>query len=286
MAELKVNLIGPGRVGQTMLGLLRDVPECSVQDVLGSRPESAKQAVKAVGAGRAAETYADLRPADLWVLTVPDSQISAVAGEVAKVFKDRDARAPTAFHCSGYFAADQMAPLVDLGWHLASVHPVLTFTDAASAIRQFNGTYCGVEGDRPALDLIEPLLEKLGAHPFEIKSENKSLYHAAAVISNNFTVVLQAIAREAWSAAGVPDEIAQDLNATLLRATYENVTAHGPAEALTGPAARGDEAVVTAQGKDVARWHPAAGVLYEQLSTLARNVKTRGTTRSNHGSDT
>lgn len=192
MSNVRVNLVGAGRVGQTLLGLLRSLPGYSIQDVLSSRLISAQNAVQNVKAGRAVEKYTRLKPADLWILTVPDSQISTTAAEIAKVFKDRDieGQSPVAFHCSGFFAADQMAPLRDLGWRLASVHPVLTFTDAATAIKQFEGTLCGIEGDKIALAFIEQLLKELGAVPFQIESENKSLYHAAAVISNNFTVVL------------------------------------------------------------------------------------------------
>lgn len=275
MTEISVNLIGAGRVGQTLLGLLKSLPGYSIQDVLSRRQISAQGAVEFAGAGRAVETYAELRSADLWILAVPDSQISEAANEIAMVLKDHEVgdMPPVAFHCSGFFPADQMAPLGRLGWRLASVHPVLTFSDPATAILQFHGIFCGIEGDDAALVFVEPLLREMGAIPFHIKAENKSLYHAAAVISNNFTVVLQALAREAWTASGVPDEIAKQLNNTLLKATYENVEAHGPVGALTGPAARGDDDVVRQQGRDVARWNPAAGALYKELSLLAKKMK-------------
>ncbi|WP_300513700.1 Rossmann-like and DUF2520 domain-containing protein [Aliiroseovarius sp.] len=275
MPTISVNLIGAGRVGKTLLGLLRSLPACKIQDVLSSRYVSAQAAVGFVGDGRAVEHPSDLRPADLWILAVPDTQILAVASEISDVFKQRkhEGSAPIAFHCSGFFAAEQMAPLRGLGWQLASVHPVLSFADPAEAMRQFNGTFCGIEGDRTALDAIEPMLIGIGGVPFEIRSESKSLYHAAAVISNNFTVVLQALARDAWAAAGVPEDIAKQLNSKLLRATCENVTARGPREALTGPAARGDELVVKQQGLDVARWHPSAGIIYREMSALARKMK-------------
>lgn len=281
MTKIRVNLVGAGRVGQTLLGLLRLLPEYSVQDVLSRRLTSAQDAIQFAGTGRAVERYTELRSADLWILAVPDSQISITATEIADVFKGRDVGdpPPVAFHCSGFFAADQMTPLNRLGWRLASVHPVLTFTDPATASQQFVGTFCGIEGEEPALVSIEQLLRRLGAIPFHIKSENKSLYHAAAVISNNFTVVLQAIAREVWAAAGVPDDIAKQLNTTLLKATYENVAAFGPLGALTGPAFRGDDAVVRQQAEDVTRWDPAAGTLYKELSSLATNMKVQGKIR-------
>ncbi len=281
MPEIKVNLIGAGRVGQTLLRLLYDLPECTVQNILSTRHASSEAAAQFVGAGRAIEAYADLQPADLWLFTVPDTQIATAAANVAHVFKARKGQelAPIAFHCSGFFAAEEMAPLRKLGWQLASVHPVLTFSDPKTAVRQFPGTFCGIEGDAPALERLKPLLIKMGAQPFPVKSESKSLYHAAAVISNNFTVVLQAIAREAWREAGVPDDVILELNKSLLQATEENVSTLGPQKALTGPAARGDVHVVKQQGEDVAQWHPTAGVLYKDLSRLARALKLKGLTQ-------
>lgn len=283
MTNIRVNLIGAGRVGRTLLGLLRPLPGYSIQDVLSGRYASAQEAVKAVDAGRAVETYSELRTADLWVLAVPDSQISKAATEISDHFTGHadGVLPPVAFHCSGFYAADQLAALGDIGWQLASVHPVLTFSDPETAIRQFAGTYCGVEGDTSALDMIQKMISAMGAHAFPIHSDSKSIYHAAAVISNNFTVVLQGIARDAWREAGVPDDIAKNLNETLLRATCENVTAFGPWAALTGPAARGDEVVVRQQGKDVSQWDSAVGNIYKELSLLARKMKADERARGN-----
>ncbi|MCV0425533.1 MAG: DUF2520 domain-containing protein [Roseibium sp.] len=286
MSQMMVNLIGAGRVGQTFLRLLSDVPDCTIQDILSHTYSSAENAVRFAGAGRAVHDYTQLRPADLWILAVPDTQIAVVAEQLAGALSKHESNQSIVIHCSGFFAAEQMSALRQLGWKLASVHPVLTFATPELAVRQFKGVFCGIEGDAAALETLNPLLEKIGAKPFPVESESKSLYHAAAVISNNFTVVLQAIAREAWAEAGVPGYVAEQLNNSMLRATYENVSSEGPQTALTGPAARGDEYVVTKQGEDVARWHPAAGKIYQEMSQLAHRLKSRGTTLDPEFTDT
>ncbi|WP_171124994.1 MULTISPECIES: Rossmann-like and DUF2520 domain-containing protein [unclassified Ruegeria] len=279
MHSSTVNIIGAGRVGQTIARLLQGKDGYILQDVLNARMQSAQDFVELIGQGRAVDNFAELRPADVWMLTVPDTQIHRVAEQIAEAYS----ASPTpsvALHCSGFFPADQMAPLRSLNWRLASVHPVLSFADPLTAARQFNGVLCGVEGDPEATEVATTMFEALGAKCFPIKSEGKSLYHAAAVISNNFTVVLQAIAREAWDAAGVPDDVAQQLNETLLRGTCDNVCAQGPKAALTGPAARGDNFVVETQGRDVGDWHPVAGRIYSDLSALAKSLSEGGKTRS------
>ena len=219
-----------------------------------------------------------MSPADLWILTVPDTAIATVAGDLAAVAPRRAVAltAPVALHCSGFHPAEAMAPLRGPGWQLASAHPVLSFADPATAMGQFPGTFCGLEGDAAALAAVEPLMQSIGARTFPIRSEAKSLYHAAAVISNNFTVVLQAVAQGAWDRAGVPEDVARALNAHLLRATVETLSAQEPAAALTGPAARGDMDVVARQGGDVADWNALAGRVYRDLSRLAVRLKAEG----------
>lgn len=279
MSEITVNLVGAGRVGQTLLRLVTNCSGYRVQDVVSGRAETAEAAVAFAGAGQAVRDLVSMRPADIWIIAVPDTQILPVSQKLAEVAARLPGETPVAFHCSGFYAAEALASLREFGWPTASVHPVLTFADPETAVGQFEGTWCGAEGDSEALIVIEPLLTRLGARVFPIRSEAKSLYHAAAVISNNFTVVLQALAREAWAEAGVPDDVARSLNSALLRATYENVAAYGPQTALTGPAARGDTEVVVQQGHDVSDWHPEAGKVYRIFSDMASSLKTNGTTK-------
>lgn len=262
-----VNIIGAGRVGRTFLRLLGS----DAHDIASATRESAEMAVRETGHGRATD-LGTMRPADIWLLTVPDTQIASAAQTLAET----DIQASIAIHCSGFHTADIMAPLKTKGWHLASAHPNLSFADPKAAGSRFAGTPCGIEGDDHAVEAIEALLAELGAVPFRISSEKKALYHAAAVFSNNFATVLQAIAREAWADAQVPDDIAVRLNASLLTATTENVVALGAAAALTGPAARGDLEVVEAQARCVADWNAEAGHLYRDLSALAERLKRSG----------
>lgn len=272
--RLTVNLIGAGRVGRTLLRLFADHPGVTLGHVASGRFESAAEAVREAGAGEAVALQ-EMAPADLWVLTVPDSAIGVVAAELAAL----DLPAAMAVHCSGYHAASVMEPLGARGWRLASAHPMMSFADPEVSAARFSGKYVGLEGDAEATGALERLFAGMGARCFAITSEGKALYHAAAVFTNNFTTVLQAVALEAWEKAGVPEGAARELNATLLASTVENLVRMGPAEALTGPAARGDRDVVEAQGAKVAEWHPEAGRLYDILSAMAARLKAEGRTQ-------
>ena len=268
------NVIGCGRVGQTLAALLHQRGPVQVQDLYSRSFSSAEQAAQVVGAGQPVANLADMRAADVWLLSVPDAQVAAAAQALADAQGAKLAGA-LVFHNSGFLSAAELQPLQALGCHVASAHPVLNFASPDTGVRQFAGTPCGLEGDAPALAWLHTALSAIGGRCFEIASADKPLYHAAAVFSSNFTVVLQGIAQDAWQSAGVPPELMRPLTEALLKSTVDNVLAMGPAQALTGPAARGDTAVVQAQGQIVQSWNAPAGEAYALLSQLAAELKQR-----------
>ena len=268
-----LNLIGAGRVGQTLAHLWTRHGVLRVQDVLTRSPDSARTALDFiapdVSMARAVAQIADMRPADIWLLAVPDAQIAACAQELAAHARQRGDSPALAFHCSGAQSAELLAPLRELGWSVASAHPVLSFASAQSAVAQFAGTPCALEGDAFACDALRPLFTAIGAACFDLRSQDKVLYHAAAVLATNFAPVLQALAEDAWRATGMPDALVLRLRERLLRNLVDNIAALGPQKALTGPAARGDFAAIARQADVVADWDPQAAAAYRALSALA-----------------
>ena len=219
-----------------------------------------------------------MRAADAWLISVPDGQITEVAAQLAAA-QGRVMQGAVAWHNSGFLSAEALAPLHAVGAAIASVHPVLSFATPASAVAQFARTLCGLEGQPRALAVLRPWVVAMGGQGFEIESSKKPLYHAAAVFCSNFTVVLQGLAQEAWCESGVPAELLAPLTQTLLQSSVSNVCRMGPAEALTGPAARGDTAVVQRQAEVVQAWHPKAGEVYHLLSDMAAKLKRSGRTQ-------
>lgn len=276
--NIKLNVIGCGRVGQTLAALLHQHGQVQVQDLHSRSFSSAEQAAQFVGAGKPVAALHPMRPADVWLLSVPDAQVGAVAQALAEAQGAKLAGA-IVFHNSGFLSAAVLQPLQALGCHAASAHPVLNFASPDTGVRQFAGTPCGLEGDAVALAWLHTTLTAVGGRCFEIASADKPMYHAAAVFSSNFTVVLQGIAQDAWRSAGVPPEMMRPLTEALLKSTVDNLLAMGPAQALTGPAARGDTALVLAQGEVVARWNAPAGHVYKTLSELAALLKKQGKTQ-------
>jgi len=269
-----LNLVGCGRVGKTLGRLWHTQQVLQVQDVLTTSPASAQAAVDFIGAGQAVTALAQMRPADIWLLAVPDRQIAASASDMAGLLHDRPAA--LAFHASGALASAELQPLSALGWQTASAHCILSFASPATAVQQLAGTPCGLEGQAAATAVLQQVFSAIGAQCFALPAGKKVLYHAAAVFGTNFLPVLQALAEELWLDSGVPAELLPQLRSTLLRHAVDNLLAMGPAGALTGPAARGDVALVQRQGQAVAQWDAEAGAAYAHLSALAMRLARQG----------
>jgi predicted short-subunit dehydrogenase-like oxidoreductase (DUF2520 family) len=298
MPTPRLNLIGCGRVGQTLALLWHAAGLVEIVGLHSRSRSSAEAAQQLVGAGRVFDSMADLPPAELWLITSPDTAIASVAQQLAAHLPAQSKTAqpsstqqgpqpvqalphstatPIALHCSGFTASDALAPLQALGWAVASAHPVRSFADPASAAERFKGTPVALEGDARACELARRLFGTSGGQCFAIAREAKPLYHAASVFANNFTTVLQGIAQDLWQHCGISPEMTRQLDIALLQSTLDNLKTRSPAEALTGPAARGDTAVVQAQGQAVAQWDAKAGEAYALLSELAQRLKAKQT---------
>ena len=260
-----LNLIGAGRVGQTLAHWAIKSHAMHVQDVLTTSLASAQAACTFIGEGNAVSHMQSMRAADVWLIATPDAHISAVAQALADCIGDT----PTlVFHCSGALGSSALEPLKTNGALLASAHPILSFTSPALASVQWPGTPCALEGEDAAVAVLQPLLTQLGAQCFAIQSEDKLLYHAGAVFASNFLPVLQSVAEAAWKKAGVPEDIVLRLRASLLTHAVNNILALGPQAALTGPAARGDRPAIARQSIAVSQWDAQAGEAYSALSAL------------------
>ena len=77
------------------------------------------------------------------------------------------------------------------------------------------------------------------------------------------------------STAACRHHLVQHLRASLLQNAVNNIVKLGPQGALTGPASRGDTALLAAQGQALQDWNASAGQAYQALSALARQLAQR-----------
>ncbi|TAH13497.1 MAG: DUF2520 domain-containing protein [Curvibacter sp.] len=270
-----ISLLGAGRVGRTLATLWRQHGVFQIQDVQTSRMASAQDACNAIGAGTAVARPETMRPADVWMIAVPDIHIAEVAAKLAQA-RPESPTPPIVFHCSGALNASALQPLASLGWRTASAHCILSFANVEAAVQQFAGTACALEGDMMACNALDLAFGAIGAQCFRVAGEDKILYHAGAVFATNFLPVIQSVAEAAWARSGVPEGLLPQLRANLLRNAVDNITLLGPAGALTGPAARGDTAAIARQAAVVEAWDSLSGDAYRSLSALALRLARGG----------
>jgi predicted short-subunit dehydrogenase-like oxidoreductase (DUF2520 family) len=188
----------------------------------------------------------------LLLITTPDDVIGQVAetlsqnpgplaaGGKGKLLANRSRR--VVLHASGAMSAAVLQPLKNMGFSVGSMHPLVSINQPATDPEIFRGAFFCLEGDRSAVSLAGRIAADLGAQKFSLRADDKPLYHAAAVMSSGHVVSLFDIATEMLVKCGLTKQRARAVLLPLLKSTLTSLISHAPAQALTGPFARGDGA--------------------------------------------
>lgn len=263
------NLIGPGRLGQTLTRLWHDAGLITVSGLLGREPAHTRSAREFIGAGRVLN-WAALAPAQLTLLATPDDAFEPLARTLAASGLIR--RGDVVFHCSGALPSAVLAPLRTEGAMIASVHPLKSFAVPELAITNFAGTCCATEGDAAALAMLAPLFDAIGGQRFAIDPTRKLLYHAGAVLACNHLVALMEAALRCMEQAGIPRANAWPALRPLIDGSLANIDQLGPRDALTGPVARGDRVTVLREIAATQQAGPLVSDTYRVLSEMAERL--------------
>lgn len=204
-----VRIVGPGRAG-TALALALTNAGWDVAPMLGRGDDLA---VAADGV-------------DLLVIATPDGEIRGAARAVTPV------ETTVVAHLSGALGLAALAP----HRRRAAIHPLVALPTPELGAKRLVGGWFAVAGDPLARDVVGAL----GGRSFAVADADRAAYHAAAVIASNHLVALLGQVERLAEGVGVPMEAYLDLAAD----TLANVVELGAADALTGPAARGDEATI------------------------------------------
>jgi predicted short-subunit dehydrogenase-like oxidoreductase (DUF2520 family) len=117
-----------------------------------------------------------------------------------------------------------------------SLHPLKSLPPVGEP-SDLEGTLLVFEGAHR--DVAEQIANKVGARFAEISAEAKIRYHAGAVFGSNYIAALLDVAEELIGIDGAREDIA-----ALARSAIDNWAAHNDARRFTGPASRGDDAVM------------------------------------------
>ena len=263
-------VLGAGRVGTALAVLWRRSGHRIVAVSGGeATPERAAQhlpGVPVLGSVDAA------REAGVVVIATPDAAIAGVSEEIARAGAVGPGTAVA--HASGATGLDAIAAARSAGAETFAIHPFQTCPTVEAAVASIPGAgFAITSGTAEGLAIAERLALDAGGRPFQVDDELKPMYHAAAVFGSNYLVTVTAIAHELLRAAGI--EAPAGILAPLQDATLANVERVGPADALTGPAVRGDAVTVARNLRALSERAPEAVRPYVALADLALELAER-----------
>ena len=268
---MDIAVIGAGRAG-TAVAVLWQAAGHRIVAVAG-REATRARAARSLPGVPVLEPLDAARDAELVVVGVPDDLIEPIVGELSAA----GAFAPVRWvaHLSGATPLSTLDAARDGGARRLGVHPLQTFPDVDAGIDRIPGSTVAVGADDDeGLAVAERLAVDLGGLPFRLPEEHRAIYHAAAVFASNDLVGATAVAEQLLEAAGVPDPLAA--LAPLHQATVRNLVRTGPADALTGPAVRGDAGTIARNLEALAASAPWAVDAYVEMARLTLDLAVSG----------
>ena len=258
-------------MGSTIAALLQKRGH-RITSVISRSRSSARVIGRLLGSPVASTSLKNLSPlTDLLVIATPDEMIADVAAEIAAIGTLRKSRV-TVFHPSGVLTSDALDALASQGAKVFSLHPIQTFSDRVSHRDQLNlmkGVWYGFEGETHARAAARSIVKDLGGRWLEIPKEGKILYHAACVFASNYPTILLGAVERLSKAAGLPG---LKPFGPLVQTAVQHAVDRGPGSSLTGPLARGSNAVVQRHLEALRALDPALASLYEALGLFGLDV--------------
>ena len=228
-----ITLIGSGNVATWMAQRLAQSARFPITQVFSRKLENARRLADTLRA----EAIADIK------LLNPDNQIFIFAladSAYEEILPQLPFRLSAAFTTSGTVSCQCLASYAE---HYGVIYPLQTFSKIQE-MSDLEVPLClesDFAGDRK--ELLWELARELSPTCYEVSEAQRARMHVAAVFACNFSNAMYGIAYNLLKEDNLPFEILLPL----LRQTVRKVGEMTPAEAQTGPAARGDFNVMQKQ---------------------------------------
>jgi len=258
---LRFSLVGPGRVGESLAAWA----VAAGAELVATAGREASPAGRET-AGRLGVPWRNLEEhtsagEDLLLVCVADPALE----EVAETLAPRP-QAAVALHVSGSRPAAALAALGRSGSAIGSLHPLRAFPRPCPEPEAARGVVFAIDGDPPARRLARRLAESWGALAVEVEAADRLLYHYAATLAAGGVATLLAIASSLARELGLPRGVLGGY-LQLARSALDEIERSGEAAgSITGPAARGDLATVSAQLSALAEKAPELAPFARELA--------------------
>lgn len=249
---LRVAIAGAGNVASHLAGALRVSPVCELAAIASRNPAHAADLARSVGASPCDYSRLLSFDPDVIIVSVADRAMHEVVEQIGPA-----GESVLALHTSGTLDKNCLSPISP---RTGIFYPFQTFTKGFGV--DMTEVPFFIETAFPAdMSIAEELARSISGHVYASDEERRRHLHIAGVFTSNFVNVLLGVVDEELAAAGYPPEVA----VPLLRQTIEKASAIGTYAAQTGPAVRGDEAVMKSQEATLPQEYRA---VYRALSEL------------------
>lgn len=172
-------------------------------------------------------------------------------------------------HCYGGASVELLNIAAQQGAVTGAFHPFQTFAGLASpeeAVARLSGVTFAVDGEGWLGDYLASVAKDMGGRSVSISSEDRPLYHAAAVFGCGYLVALLKTVVSLWETMGLSSEQAIQALIPLSSATLGNVIQGGLVASATGPAIRGDVLTLRSHLESLFQRAPELVSLYGNLA--------------------
>lgn len=236
-----IAIIGAGKVG-SVLGKVLVQRGAKIVAVVSRSLSSAQKAGRFLGC-RNASTSLSAIPVntDFILIATPHAAVEQVALDLSRT-SHLDFNNLAVCHASGMLTAGVLEPVRRRGTTVFSFHPLQTFPrdfPVSKIVPTALGIYYGVDGTAEGIRMARRLARMLEGKVIIIPPERRAFYHAACVLASNHLATMLSILEGMFGTLKTSEKNFFPVFEPIILATLRNIKSTSPAEALSGPVARG-----------------------------------------------
>ncbi len=218
---IQVVIIGSGNVAQHLISAFA---KCETVDVIQAFARDKNSLTHLLDSNKITSNFADLKEADLYIISVSDDAIAEVSSKIPFTNK-------LIAHTSGSFSLGDL----DNKNRKAVFYPLQTFSKNV-AINFKEIPICLEAKNKEDYTILEKVAQNISKKTYKINSNQRKALHVSAVFVCNFVNHLYQIGNEICQ----ENQLDFDILKPLIQETANKIMKLSPNDAQTGPAKRND----------------------------------------------